>query len=83
MSRGAKSGPPPEPLPKVPLDRLARVLVDQDTVDGSAVPNSQRDEQPPPEPDEHGGFLPVAPMATREVMSYPTSASDMPSSNGG
>jgi cell division protease FtsH len=58
------------------LDRLAGVLMDQETVDGSAVLNSLRAEPSTPETDGHGGFLP-------EVMSYPASPSDMPSSNGG
>lgn len=44
------------------LERLASVLVEQETVDGSAVLNSLRDEPPTPEMDGHGHFMPAAPL---------------------
>ena len=48
------------------LARLASVLMEQETVDGSAVLNSLRDEQPAPDTDGHGDFMPVAPIARRK-----------------
>ena len=42
------------------LDRLASVLMDQETVDGGAVLNSLRDE-PAPDTEGRGDFIPAAP----------------------
>jgi cell division protease FtsH len=45
------------------LDRLASVLVEQETVDGSTVLNSLRGEQPAPDTNGRGHFMLVAPIA--------------------
>jgi len=48
------------------LDRLAGVLREQETVDGSAVLNSLRDQQSAPDTDGDGDVRPVAPVAGQE-----------------
>lgn len=50
------------------LDRLASVLMEQETVDGSAVLNSLRDEQAAPDTDGRGELLPLAPMARQQQL---------------